>query len=269
MNEEQGAAPAAPDADVAPAPAARRMGRRKTVSLVAGGLAVAVLAGGGFWASGRMDEADRIAPTRYWLPYPHASDSTPPVPTVPSNELTAKLLPAAQYELGPDVDTSEGNNFYVSGDRALQTLKDSWTGLSAEQRTERDKVLAGLKLKGMAGRSYHRRGGDSAFEVQLTQADPKAVAVFAETSKKFLKLFSDDREAPKVDGFPDAACGLSRQGHAKDRDDEKVDAIECVAVEGDVLVTFRMYGSGRLPVADAVEVLKKQLNHLKSSGEAV
>ncbi|MFI5827731.1 hypothetical protein ACIA6C_10760 [Streptomyces sp. NPDC051578] len=271
MNEEQGAAPAAPDADVAPAPSARRLGRRKTVSLVAGGLAVAVLAGGGFWASVRMDEADRTAPTRYWLPNPHPSRSAPPVPEVPPNELTAKLLPVDSFHLrlGPDVDPAEGNDFYVSGDRALQTLKDSWTGLSAEQRTERDKALADLRLKGVAGRSYQRIQEEDIFEVQLTQADPKAVAAFAETSKKFLKVISDDRAAPKVEGFPGAACGLRREGFTEHKEAEKVDTIQCVAGEGDVFVTFRMYGAGQLRVAGAVEVFQKQLNHLKSPGESV
>ncbi|MFD2121401.1 hypothetical protein ACFSNO_20140 [Streptomyces cirratus] len=177
MNEEQGAAPAAPDAevDVAPAPSGRRTGRRRTVALVAGGLAVAVLAGGGSWASGRVDEADRTAPTRYWLPDPHPSRSAPSIPEVPPNDLTAKLLPVDSFRLrlGPDVDSSEGNDFYVSGDRALQTLKDSWTGLSAVQRAERDKALAGLKLKGVAGRSYQRVQEEDVIEVQLTQADPR------------------------------------------------------------------------------------------------
>lgn len=261
-----------PDAPVATAvPEPPRKINRKAAAFVAGGLGIALLAGGGFWASGRIDQADRTATTRYWVPEgPQPTTSAPSLPTVPTNELTAKLLPYQDvYEPGPDIHL-EGNDFYVSGERALQTFKEAKTGLSSDARAARDKMLADMKLKGMAGRSYHiwRKGWVA--EVHLTQADPKALAGFSALGKKLLELTGDDRDAPKVDGFPDAKCALQTLGAEKLKDsEEKIDTIECVALEGDVLVGFRMYGAKPFTAKDATALFKTQLTHLKSPGESV
>ncbi|THA36444.1 hypothetical protein E6W17_25270 [Streptomyces sp. A1547] len=259
----------APEAASAGAPRARS---RRTVALIAGGLGIAVLAGGALWAAGRMADADRTAPTRYWVA--ESADSRPtgtpePVPTVPPNDLTGKLLPlSADFELGPDLD-AEGNDFYVSGERALQTVKDADTGLSGEERAQRDKALDGLKLKGVAARSYHHLRDQQVMEIQLTQADPQALAKFSEFSKKILELLGGDRDAPKIEGFPDAKCSLSVLGKEKKEEQQKIDTIDCEALQGDVLVSFRMYGPKPFSANDAAGLFKQQLNHLKSPGESV
>ncbi|MFB6522148.1 hypothetical protein [Streptomyces sp. NPDC056401] len=243
---------------------------RKAVALIAGGLGLAVLAGGGSWASERMDRADRSAPTRYWVPEgPQPTVSAPPLPTVPVNDLTAKLLPLpVGYEPGPDIHL-EGNNFYVSGERALQTFKEAKTGLSGDHRAARDKMLADLKLKGLAGRSYTNTKNRWVAEVHLTQADAKALADFSEFGKKLLELTGGTGEAPKVEGFPDAKCALQTLGKEKLKDEDKIDTVECVSLEGDVLVSFRMYGAKPFAAKDATALFKNQLNHLKSPGESV
>ncbi|MGW5851521.1 hypothetical protein ACWFQ8_26850 [Streptomyces sp. NPDC055254] len=256
----------------------RRPGHRRTLALVAGGLGLAVLAGGGFWASGRIDQADRTSPTRYWVPKGSQPVVTPAptAPTVPPNELTGKLMPVpAGYELGPDLE-DEGNDFYVSGERAVQALKDSRTGLSAAERAERDKAVADMKLKGLAGRSYTRSYVGPVTEIELTQADPQALTSFSDLSKKLLDVLvalgEKKRDAPAVEGFPQAKCVLldiveERPGSPKP---ETIESLDCVAVEGDVLVTFRTYGPRpRLDVKEAAELFTRQLNRLKSPGESV
>ncbi|MFI1150015.1 hypothetical protein [Streptomyces sp. NPDC020817] len=259
--------PAAPGAGQAPAP--RTRGRR-TAALIAGGVVVAVLAGGALWGAGRIADADHAAQTRYWS----ASDAgtrptAQPEPTVPPNELTGKLLPfSGDFERGPDID-EDGNDFYVSGERALQTLKDARSGLSGEQRAERDKALADLKLKGMAGRSYRQSRESQVAEIQLTQADPQTLAKFSEFSKKLLELTGGDRDAPKIEGFPDAACALETLGKEKVDDKNKIGAMDCVALQGDVLVAFRMYGPKPFSANAGADLFKRQLNHLKSPGESV
>lgn len=50
--------------------------------------------------------------------------------------------------------------------------------------------------------------------------------------------------------------------------DEKIDALDCLAVQGDVMVSFRVYGSGDFLPNDAAALFKEQLNHLKSPGES-
>ncbi|WP_407838420.1 hypothetical protein ACE1OC_22010 [Streptomyces sp. DSM 116496] len=262
-----------PDPGTAPAQAPvagpPRKAGRKMVALIAGGLGVALLAGAGFAASERMDQADRSAPTRYWVPdgpQPTGSSWRPPV--VPTNDLTARILPLpAEYALGPDIGP-EGNDFYVSGEQALQTFKEARTGLSGAARAERDKALADLKLKGVAGRSYLESRKGWVAEVHLTQADPKAIASLSNIGKEFLELASGDGEAPKVDGFPDAKCVQNVLGREKVEDKDKIGTVDCLAVEGDLLVSFRMYGARPFSAKDATDLFKIQLKHLKSPGES-
>ncbi|MCX4800711.1 hypothetical protein OG594_03395 [Streptomyces sp. NBC_01214] len=250
-----------------------RKGNRKVAVLVAAAVGVVALAGSGLWAAKALDDADRTSPTRYWLSEDHTTGGTqPPVPSVPSvppNELTGKLLPLPKhYWPGPDID-AEGNDYYVPAEKALQSFKDARTGLSGGERAERDKMLADLRLKGLAGRSYARGEGygSAIAEIQLVQADPQQIAKFGEFAKKLIELTAAGGEAPQIDGHAQAKCGLD-QLSGGEGDKKKIDALDCVAVEGDVLVTFRMYGSKGFAVKDAAGLFKQQLDHLKSPGES-
>ncbi|MFE7184995.1 hypothetical protein [Streptomyces erythrochromogenes] len=255
---------------VRPADAPVRKRNRRTLALVSAAVAVVVLAGGGVAAAVALEDADRTSPTRYWVAEDHTTGGTAaPVPSVPPNELTGKLMPLpANYWPGPDLDR-EGDHYFVPSDKALQNFKDARTGLSSSERTERDKALADLKLKGMAGRSYARGEGEGAAvaEIRLMQADPQQVAKFAEFTKKLIELTAGG-EAPQVEGYPQAKCGLDDSLKGGKDGKEKIDALDCVAVEGDVLVTFRMYGSKGFAVKDAASLFKQQLDHLKSPGES-
>ncbi|MEU8432521.1 hypothetical protein AB0F18_06335 [Streptomyces sp. NPDC029216] len=253
----------ADEASESPAPAA---GRRKKVLLSAAAVAAALLVGGGVWAASALADADRTAPTAYWVEaggkLPEAEHPAP----VPGNDLTSKLLPAPSgFEPGPDLP-GDGNDFYVSGEKAVEGFKEARKGLSGSERKKRDEMLADLKLKGLAGRSYASTG--MVVEIRLMQADPKAVGVFADVSKKMLAVIGDDRDAPTVDGYPDAKCTRMSVG------DEKkgaVDSFYCVAVQGDVMVNFRAYGpqTAGLSKTEATSLLRNQLSRLKSPGESV
>ncbi|MET9687241.1 hypothetical protein ABZY81_02020 [Streptomyces sp. NPDC006514] len=257
-----------------PQPAAAPAGKanRKVVTLVAAAVGVVVLVGAGVGAAVALSDADRTSPTRYWLAADHTtSGSQAPVPSVPPNALTGKLLPMPNdYWAGPDID-KEGNYYYISGDRALESFKDARKGLSSSQRTERDKVLADLKLKGLAGRSYSRKdgvGGGVVAEIQLVQADPQQLAKFGEFAGKLVELSRSDGEAPKVDGHPQAKCSVNSVVVEKGDNKDKLQSLDCLAVEGDVMVSFRMYGSEGFAVKDAVGLFKQQLDHIKSPGES-
>ncbi|MFD9301581.1 hypothetical protein ACFWCB_02595 [Streptomyces sp. NPDC060048] len=267
MTEPQNDMTPPPVPDTTPEPA--RPGRtvnRKKAGLIATALTVAVLAGGGVWASSVIGEADRTAPTAYWVPAGGQLPKAGEAGEVPSNTLTGKLLPVPSgYSLGPDLDV-QGNNFFVSGEKALEGLKEARPGLSGSERKKRDDMLTGLKLKGLAGRGYTGRQGDLVVEVRIMQADPKTLGTFSEVSKKLLEFAGDGREAPKVDGFPDAKCSLLGVGEEKK---EMIDSLYCVAVEGDVMVNFRAYGRMPFPTSDAVGFFKDQMSHLKTPGESV
>ncbi|MFB7172788.1 hypothetical protein ACFCYM_18455 [Streptomyces sp. NPDC056254] len=265
------AAPADRPATATPEAVPARRASRRTLALVSAAVGVVVLAGGGVAAAAALADADRTAPTRYWVAEDHTTGGTPaPVPSVPPNELTGKLMPLpADYWPGPDLDT-EGNHWFLAGDKALEGFKGARTGLSSSERAERDKALANLKLKGMAGRSYARGEGRGAAvaEVRLTQADPQQLATFAEFTKKFIEFTAGGGEAPQVEGYPQAKCGLDDSLKGGKDGKEKIVAFDCVAVEGDVLVTFRMYGSKGFAAKDAASLFKQQLDHLKSPGES-
>ncbi|MFJ3882310.1 hypothetical protein ACIPW5_33305 [Streptomyces sp. NPDC090077] len=253
--------------DPAPSPTvAVGPGRRRTRAFIAAGIGTALLAVGAFGASWALDTADRTATTRYW----GTEDVSPRGPgtpeSVPPNALSAKLLPLpGSHTLGPDLG-GDGNDFFVSGDDAVQGFKDARKGLSNTERKKRDEALAELKLKGRAGRTYTEPTGRSVVEIRLMQADPRFLGKTSEISKKLMEAVSQGRETPKVDGYPDAKCAVVTLGDEKQKD--RIDSMECVALEGDVLVSFRAYGPQPFSSADAVKFFRNQLNHLKSPGES-
>ncbi|MFE2327844.1 hypothetical protein ACFXD5_28705 [Streptomyces sp. NPDC059385] len=254
------------EAVVAQAEPARRQVDRKRVTLAAAGLGVILLVGAGAWGAFAVADADRTSPTRYWTAEGVSPGKGETPPAVPSNELTGKLLPVPSgFRLGPDL-AGDGNNFFVSGEAAVESLKEARNGLSSTDRKKRDEAFAKLKLKGVAGRSYTKDGGGMGLEVSLMQADPAALGQFSEMSKKLFDLLGDGRDAPKVDGYPDAKCSLLAIGEEKK---EKIDSIDCVAVQGDVLARFHAYGPKPFSASEAAEFFKNQLNHLKTPGESV
>ncbi|MEU9714189.1 hypothetical protein [Streptomyces sp. NPDC047976] len=260
---------AAPAADSQAEPqTAPRAARRKRAPLIAGGVAVVLLAGGGVGASYALAGADRTAPTAYWAAagreLPEAGNAAP----VPPNDLSGKLLPLPpEFKLGPDL-AGDGNDFFVSGEKAVEGFKEARKGLSSSERKKRDDMLADLRLKGLAGRSYASSSGGMVVEIRIMQADPKAVGAFSEVSKKLLELAGRDSDAPKADGYPDAKCALLPVGEEKE---PTIDSMYCVAVQGDVLVSFRAYGPKKegFSKLEATGFLKNQLSRLKSPGESV
>ncbi|MFI5866869.1 hypothetical protein [Streptomyces sp. NPDC051546] len=270
MTEPQNDAVPVPDVQPAvPAEPVRtaRVVNRKAIARVAGTVAVASLLGGGVWASAAIADADRDAPTAYWVPLGEPAAKAVEPGAVPPNALSGKLLPIPDgFRPGPDMG-ADGNDFVLSGEKAIESFQESRTGLSSTERKKRDEMLASLKLKGLAGRTYAKEMTGWIAEVRIMQADPKAVGSFSEVTKKLLELGGDKRQAPKVDGFPDAKCSLLAIGDEEGK--EKIDSIDCTAVEGDIAVTFRAYGPKPFSTTDAVAFFKNQMSHLKSPGESV
>ncbi|MEU3407056.1 hypothetical protein ABZ766_24365 [Streptomyces sp. NPDC006670] len=263
---EEGASSGTPSQEAA-VPAVRR---RRTGALVAAGVVVAALVGGGTWASSALAGADRSAPTAYWVPDGASLPNRPVPDVVPRNALSAKLLPMPPgYRPGPDNDVN-GNDYVISGEHAVEVFKEARTGLSTSERKKRDEMLAQLKLKGVAGRTFSNDTGKLLVAIQLMQADPKALDSFSQVGRKLLESGGDGREAPKVDGYPDARCALAVSVGEGRKTEDGIDTLSCVAVQGDVMVDFTASGPKTdFPTSDAVAVFKKQLDHLKSPGESV
>ncbi|MCX4691942.1 hypothetical protein [Streptomyces sp. NBC_01408] len=273
MTETQNDTPAldAPTEPMAPAPEAASApeGRRRKAALVAGSVAaVTALVAGGVGGFFVLKGADRSAPPAYWVAAGQSAEKGEEPAPVPPNAITGKLLPLPEgYALGPDIG-AEGNDHFLSGDKMAETLARESGGVGGADRRSRDAAWAELKLKGTAGRSYTRGKGAPVFEVHIMQAAPEAVGSFSAFSKAVLEAGGDDRPAPKVDGYPDAKCVLSAVGDEKDQKRAKIDVLQCVAVEGDVMVDFRAFGPRPLPTSDVIGFFKNQLSHLKTPGES-
>ncbi|QES52431.1 hypothetical protein DEJ50_15160 [Streptomyces venezuelae] len=251
------------------APEQSRPNRRRQGAMLVGGLAALGVLGACVVSAQKFTEAELASPTRYWTPADASaadlSATAEEPPSAPLHPLAAKLLPMPDgHRPGPDFGV-EGNDYFVPGAKAVERLKEQRTGLSGAERKERDKALAQLKLKGVAARSY-RDGNGMVSEISLMQADPKALGEFAALTGKLLGVVADKgSKPPTVDGFPQAKCWLLSIGP---EDKDRVESLECVAVEGDHLVAYRAYEGKPLAVSRAVNIFRNQLTHLKSPGES-
>ncbi|MET9699820.1 hypothetical protein ABZY31_23245 [Streptomyces sp. NPDC006529] len=246
---------------------------RKAAAAVGAALALAAVAGFGVWANGWIADADRTAPTVYWQtkdPAPAAASPTPPA--VSLGELGDRLIPVPEhYRPGPD-QGEHGNYFTVPGAKAAGQMKENNRSLPADRRAESDRMVDQLKLKGLAGRTFRDDSGDEIVEIAITQADPQAVKTFGEFTKKLMEIIGDGRQAPKVDGYPEAKCALRSVGEGgTDEDGEKKEPLEsvlCAASQGDFLITFHAYGTKPFDIDAQVKLFRTQLDRVKSPGES-
>ncbi|MER5730941.1 hypothetical protein ABT084_21900 [Streptomyces sp. NPDC002138] len=246
---------------------------RKAAAALGAVLALAVVGGFGVWAKGWIGDAARSARTVYWQakdPAPGADAPTPPA--VSLGDLGDRLLPVPDhYRPGPDLG-ERSNYFTVPGAKAAQLMKESNRNLAADRREESDKMIDQLKLKGQAGRTFRDESGDRVVEISITQADPQAVSQFGEFTKKLLEFLGDDREAPKVEGYPDAKCSLRAIGDGEKNDEgekrEPLESVLCTASQGDFLISFHAYGPKPFNAGEEVKLFRRQLDRLKSPGES-
>ncbi|GAA2425621.1 hypothetical protein ACFPFX_01770 [Streptomyces mauvecolor] len=249
---------AAEAAAEAPAPARRP---RRLLPLVSGAAALLVVAGGGVWAVGALQDAPRTAPTVVWAEPSGAATATPEA--APRAGLGGRLLPLPPgYELGPDIGEF-GNDSVLGAAQAVAMLKEGGRGLPAGERERNDKAVDTLKVQGVALRSYT----DSHFvtEMRLSQmrntAAIKDLNAFQSEFAHALKAF---RAGPKIDGHANAVCFLLPKA-----DKLKLDAMFCNAYEGDVMVSTYTYAAAPLDTGAAAGLLRKQLDLIKSPGESV
>ncbi|WTO62318.1 hypothetical protein OHA17_18455 [Streptomyces sp. NBC_00212] len=243
-----------------PVPARRP---RRLVPLIAGAVALLVVAGGAVWAVGVLGDAPRTAPTVVWAEPSGAATATPKAGAAPRAGLGGRLLPLPPgYQLGPDIGEF-GNDSVLGAAQAVAMLKEGGRGLPAGERERNDKAVDTLKVQGVALRSYT----DSHFvtEMRLSQmrntAAIKDLNAFQSEFAHALKAF---RAGPKIDGHSNAVCFLLP------KDDKlKLDAMFCNAYEGDVMVSTYTYAAAPLDTGAAAGLLRKQLDLIKSPGESV
>ncbi|MFD6531230.1 hypothetical protein [Streptomyces sp. NPDC060184] len=274
------AAPAAaPEADPETAPVApARTGRvMKAVRYVVPAvLVLGVIGGAGAYTRTTVDSADRTAPTTLWTKeeardslaqQKGGTDRGRAARTGRSDTALSKLLlPAsAPWELGPDIGKLSNDN-EVSGKEAAAAVKKSIPGLAGKERRAYEKSVDRLKIQGMAQRSYAMVAMDSSQVAVigiLSMKDTAAVKNLWVSNTGLMDAAGVFRKGPKVEDHKEARCFRAP------KTDTKLDGVTCVAYEGELFVTVAVDGAEPMDMSVVADLVKDQLDHIKSPGKYI
>ncbi|MGW6564256.1 hypothetical protein [Streptomyces sp. NPDC054975] len=256
-------------------PKPRRARRLLTVALPSV-LVLGALGGGVTYTAVTVDSADRSAETITWeAPDMTAEQDDPAELSVTrgkaSTPLSKLLLPVPEgYVLGPDVE-SYGNDDELGEQEARALLKQEGKGLSGKKRREYEKDVDKLGLKGIAVRSFAAENGSTVVYINITQMkDKKEIRSAFELSKKLFELLEFPK-GPKIAGHKNAVCFMLPQDEdlKKDEKAKQLEEMTCTAYDDEVSVTVAVAGAKPFSQAKVAELVKKQLDHIKSPGEYV
>ncbi|MEU9704658.1 hypothetical protein [Streptomyces sp. NPDC047981] len=190
-----------------------------------------------------------------------------------STPLSKLLLPVPQgYELGPDTD-SYGNDDEVGAEEATALMKEEGKGLSGKKRREYEKRVDKLGIKGIAVRTFVSEDAETVVYVRVMQMkDKKQIRAAFELKKDFFE-FLELPKGPKISGHKNSACFKYPEDKDLDKEEkaEQLNQLVCSAYDAEVEVTVMVAGSkGYLDEESEVsQLVKKQLDHIKSPGEYV
>lgn len=258
-----------PDAST-PDPVAARPGRARR--LIVTGLPVVLVAGAlvgaAAYTNSVIDGADRSVKTTIWA---ESGDKPAKDPAADiskgraTTELSKLLLPVPEgYRLGPDIG-EHGNDSEVSGRKATAMMKESRDGLAGKKRHELDKRIDRLRVQGLAFRSYVADNNLLMINTKITKMkDTKAVrSLYTFQSGLFDSIGAT--HGPKIKGHSrNASCFFGPKiGKAK------VEDMLCMAYDGELSISFSVSGTKPFDKAAVAELVKDQLDHIKSPGEYV
>lgn len=261
-DQQQAQQPQQPWLAAPPTRTRRPLSRVQT--LIVGGAVAAMVAGGafgGYIVHQRQDRNDQAVAAA------KAAQGQQPQPLSAGvrsdgshyGPLFAYLLPVPSgYALGPDV-TVYGNDGYYTADQIASGFDDLLSSIPKSDLTNVKGRLASQHLKGVAVRSFVQTSSSQTISIVLRQLDAGAAKNDADT---FVSLFTDlnvFRTGPTVPGYPQAKCMLP-PGLGSD----KFDAMECVAVSGDVEVMVYTQGAAPLDQGAVAQMIAQQLDRLKS-----
>ncbi|THA64973.1 hypothetical protein E6R60_33350 [Streptomyces sp. A0642] len=250
-----------------PGPSRTGRARRVISATVPVVLVLAAVAGAAAYTKATVDGADRTVATRLWHD-PSQGPGEDPAGDVSrgraSTELSKLLLPVPRgYRLGPD-SGELGNDSELSGRQAAAEMKDSSRGLAGKRRREFEKRIDKLRVRGLAVRTYASAANDLVVETQLVRMDAKAVRDMYGFKVELFDAVGLFRDGPAIDGHKkNAKCFLARKG------EQKVETMVCTAYDGGVLLSFSASGAKPFDKSAVAELVKDQLDHIKSPGEYV
>lgn len=273
MNDYQGGYPMptppeaeAPAAPPAPAP---RKGRRTLATVLVCVLLAGAVGSAVFYTSMQVKDADRTAATKVWQSQKKPGSEEPEKwhSPVERTELGKRLLPLPdRYRLGPDID-GYGNDTVLTSSQASALFKQSVRGLPQDQRKAEREAIEKLRIQGIGMRSYASEDNDLVVEIQLAQmANKRAVEDMAGYQAEMTRRLGGFTKGPKIEGHKDAKCFMVP---ASEGQTDGLEMMICSAAEDDLLVTATAYGGKRMDMKAAASLLKKQLDHVVTPGEAV
>ncbi|WP_265867429.1 hypothetical protein [Streptomyces sp. SKN60] len=214
--------------------------------------------------------ADRHAPTVAWEepPTPAKDPAANAADGRASTPLSKLLLPVPEgYGLGPDVEEF-GNDGEVSAKDAVALVKQSGKGLSGKKRREFDKRIEKLGIQGIAVRSYASDDANVVLEVQVVRMKNKRFGAEMHKMRNELAGLLKFPKGPKIAGHKNATCWAMPKPKGEHAE-ESLDGMVCSAYDSEYSVTVTASGSRPFDKSAVAELVKKQLDHIKSPGEYV
>jgi hypothetical protein len=190
-----------------------------------------------------------------------------------STPLSKLLLPVPPaYDLGPDIE-SYGNDGELGAKEAAALLKQEGKGLSGKKRRDYEKRVDRLGVQGIAVRSFASPGEGLLINVHITRMkDKKRIRDMFELRKELSDLLEFPK-GPKIGGHKNSACFMLPQVQDDDMDKEEketqLEGMVCAAYDSDVFVSVTATGVKPFDKSAVAELVKKQLDHIKSPGEYV
>lgn len=279
----------ADEAQAVEAPAVEAPVRRKRVGRVLLGVvlpAVLVLgaAGGGIaYTAVTVNNADRTAETVGWqAPDPKATSEDPAETAVTRGRadtpMSKLLLPAPEgYRLGPDVE-SYGNDGELSGREAGALLKAEARGLSGKKRRSYEKRIDKMGVQGIGVRSFTSYDNHLVVEIQIVRMKDKRSIHDLYEWKRELAEFLELPKGPKIKDHRNSSCFLMEdpQDRTEDESEEEKEEREnalrgmsCSAYDSELMVSVTAFGAVPFEKSEVADLVKKQLDHIKSPGEYV
>lgn len=258
------------------APKPRRARKLLTVVLPAV-LVLGAIGGGVTYTGVTISSADRSAETVVWGEEETKQKDDPASREVgygkASTPLSKLLIPVPQgYVLGPDIE-SYGNDDEVGPAEATALVKQEGKGLSGKKRREYEKRVDKLGIKGVALRTLVSEDDEIVAYVRVTQMKDKKQIREAFELKKEVFEFLEFPKGPKISGHKNSACFKAPVDKDLDKEEKRrqLSELVCSAYDSEVEVTIMLSGSnGYLDEeTEIAQLMKKQLDHIKSPGEYV
>ncbi|MFD9030445.1 hypothetical protein ACFVZW_04650 [Streptomyces sp. NPDC059567] len=250
-------------------------GRKLLTVVLPAVLVLGAVGGGVTYTRVTVDSADRTAPTVVWeqpdlskMPKDPALDVARGKSATPLGKL---LLPVpSAYELGPDIELY-GNDGELGAKEAVALLKQDGKGLSGKKRRDYEKRVDRLGVQGIAVRSFAWPEQGLVVDMHLTRMkDKKRIRDMFELRKELSGLLGFPK-GPKIGGHANSACFMVPENKDLDKKEKAVqlEGMLCAAYDSEVFVTVTAAGAKPFERSAVAELVKKQLDHIKSPGEYV